>query len=195
MTIRTKTYIAFNADPKTGDMNYYNLMKAWKERNEINFDFEDAHDLNNLRDGSQESTIKAKLKERMKAAKLLVLIVGSNTKYHFKYVRWEIEIAIEAGIPIIVCNTNDKRTIDTDLCPPILKDELSMHVPFKADILQYSIDNWPERHYRRKKEGVKSPRIWDDTVYIPLDAERERKQKAKAAALQRLSQKNTTYTF
>lgn len=193
MTARTKTYIAFNADPETGDMNYYNLMKAWKAKNEINFDFENAHDLNNLRDGSLEATIKAKLRERMNAAKLLVLLVGTNTKFHHKFVRWEVEIALEAGIPIVVCNINGKRTVDFNLCPAILHDKLAIHVPFQADILQFAFNDWPNSHLSLKNTGVQEPRIYKDSVYIPLDAERERKEKAKLAALQALRTRSLFY--
>lgn len=186
MTLRTKTYIAFNADPGTGDMGSYNLMKAWKAHDDIQFEFENAHDLNNLRDGSQEATIKAKLKERMNAAKLLVLLVGTNTKYHHKFVRWEIEIALEAGIPIIVCNIGGKKVLDTDLCPSILHDELAIHVPFRSDILQYAFNNWPASHSSYKQAGTKGPYKYNDSVYVGLDAVREQKKKANFEVLKSL---------
>ncbi len=194
MTYRTKTYIAFNADPETGDMQSYNLMKAWKSRQDINFDFENAHDLNNLRDGSSEATIKAKLRERMNAAKLLVVLVGTNTKYHHKFVRWEIEIALEAGIPIIVCNINDKKHMDDDLCPAILKDALAMHVPFKADILQYAFDNWPQSHASYKADKKTGPYKYKDSVYAEFEEKRKQKEKARIAALQLLARRReSTY--
>lgn len=185
--MRTKTYIAFNADPETGDMNSYNLMKAWKAKDEINFDFNNAHDLNTVKDGTSEATIKAKLRERMNVAKLFVLLVGTNTKFHHKFVTWEIELALEAGIPIIVCNVNGKKGFDESLCPSVLKEQLAIHVPFRADILQYSFNNWPSRHATRKSEGVKEPRSWDDAVYAPLDKARADKEKARLEALKRLS--------
>ncbi|MFP5520765.1 MAG: TIR domain-containing protein [Bdellovibrionia bacterium] len=183
MTLRTKTYIAFNADPETGDMKSYNLMKAWKERAEINFDFENAHDLNTVKDGTSEATIKAKLRARMNTAKLFVLLVGTNTKYHHKFVTWEIELALEAGIPIIVCNINGKKEFDDELCPVVLRDQLAMHVPFRSDVLQYSFTNWPIRHTTRKSEGVKKPRNWDDSVYRQLDQVRADKELARQRRL------------
>lgn len=187
MTLRTNTYIAFNADPETGDMRSYNLMKAWKEKHEINFDFQNAHDLNTVREGTSEATIKAKLKQRMDTAKLFVLLVGTNTKYHHKFVTWEIELAIEAGIPIIVCNINGEKSHDDELCPTALKNQLAIHIPFRADVLQYTFTNWPSSHVSLRAEGIKSPRIWKESVYVPMDNLRAQKEKARMEALKRLS--------
>ena len=91
MAYANKTYVAFDAD---NDIRYYQLMKAWKSNSSVEFNFYDAHDLNNLRDSSSEETIKRKLADRMTNAKLLVLLVGDNTRYLYKFVRWEIEQAL-----------------------------------------------------------------------------------------------------
>lgn len=72
----------------------------WK----IDFDFYNAHDLNNLRDGSSEETIKTKLKERLKNTKQAIVLVGENTKNLYKFVRWEIDVAMSMDIPIIAVN-------------------------------------------------------------------------------------------
>ena len=68
MAYKNKTYVCFDAD---SDIKYYNLMKAWKENDNIAFDFYNAHDINNLRDGSSEEQIKEKLRERYRTPKLL----------------------------------------------------------------------------------------------------------------------------
>jgi len=60
MAYRNKTYVCFDAD---NDIDYYKKMLKWKADDDIDFDFYDAHDLNNLRDDSQEETIKRKLRE------------------------------------------------------------------------------------------------------------------------------------
>ncbi|MBL7665826.1 MAG: TIR domain-containing protein [Bacteriovoracaceae bacterium] len=189
MPNRTEIYVAFNADPDTGDMECYNLMKAWNNNDNISFDFKNAHDLNNIREESHETTIKAKLRERMNATKILVLLVGTSTKFHHKYVRWEVEIALEAGIPIIVCNVSGTRKMDKDLCPAILKNKLAIHIPFQLDIFQYALDNWPALHTKYKSEGKSEPHNYTNVVYDPLDKERERKAKARKAALESLINK------
>ena len=42
MAYRNKTYVAFDGD---NDMRYYQLMKAWKQKDSTSFNFHDAHDI------------------------------------------------------------------------------------------------------------------------------------------------------
>ena len=175
MAYRNKTYVVFNADPERdqvgdikGDMTHYRTMQMWKENNHIEFDFHDAHELNNLRDGSSEETIKRKLRERLSNAKLLVVLVGKYTRFQHKFVRWEIEIALKDGIPIVVSNINGKRKYYDERCPAILDNELAIHIPFKAKILQYAFDNWPASHEKRKAKDDKFPVYYLDSVYEKL---------------------------
>ena len=106
MAYRNKTYIAFDGDK---DIHYYYLMKAWKHSNRLDFNFYDAHDLNTARDSSTEETIKRRLRERMANAKCLLLLIGESTRYLNKFVRWEIELAINSDIPIIAVNINGQK--------------------------------------------------------------------------------------
>jgi hypothetical protein len=115
MAYTNKTYVCFDADT---DIHYYRLMTTWKEHEKIEFNFFNAHEINNLRDGSSEATIKAKLCERLNNTKMLVILIGKNTAKLYKYVRWEIEYVIEKDIPIVAVNLNGKRKQD-DLCPPL----------------------------------------------------------------------------
>ena len=149
MAYKNKTYVCFDAD---SDMRYYNMMKAWKENENIAFDFHNAHNLNNLRPGSSEETIKRKLIERLQNPKMFIVLVGEHTKYLYKFVRWEIEYAIEKDIPIIVVNLNGQKRINYHLCPPILRDKLSIHVPFKQKIIDYALNNWGEQHKQTKEK-------------------------------------------
>jgi hypothetical protein len=63
MAYRNKTYICFDGDT---DMNYYRLMQAWKDNENHDFNFHNAHDLNTSRDSSQEESIKRQLRDRPK---------------------------------------------------------------------------------------------------------------------------------
>lgn len=116
MSYKNKTYIAFDAGT---DIHIYRLMTAWKENEKIDFNFHNAHDLNNLRDSSSEEQIKRKLKERLLNTKQVIVLVGENTKNLYKFVRWEIEVAIDLKLPIIAVNL-DKNNDSTDKTPPIL---------------------------------------------------------------------------
>jgi len=165
MAYRNKTYVCFDAD---ADMRYYNLMRAWKENDNIAFNFHNAHDLNNLRGGSSEDTIKRKLRERLANTKVFIVLVGEKTRYLYKFVRWEIEYAIENNIPIIVSNLNNKRGIDYKLCPPILKDELVIHISYGQKIINFALNKWPTSYAKRKTNGDTGPYYYEDTIYNKL---------------------------
>lgn len=164
MAYANKTYVCFDADT---DIHYYRLMQAWKENDRFAFNFHNAHEINSLRDGSSEATIKAKLRERLKNTKVLIVLIGKNTKNLYKYVRWEIEYAQENDIPIIAVNLNGKKVQDNELCPPILKNDLAIHVPFGHKIINYALNHWPASHakYKGDKEGAYK---YKDSVYKDL---------------------------
>ena len=132
-------------------------MKAWKANDNIDFNFYNAHDLNNLVDTSSEESIKRKLRERHKNAKLFVVLVGEKTKNHRKFVRWEMEQALKLGLPIVAVNLNKINGIDKDLCPAIIRDELVLHIPFKQSVKTRAIDNWPDEFKSLKAKGKSGP--------------------------------------
>jgi len=153
MSYKNKTYIIFDAN---NDMKHYRLMTAWKKNDKIDFNFHDAHDLNNLRDGSSEETIKRKLRERMNNTKQVVVLVGDSTKDLYKYVRWEIGIAINMDIPIIAVNLNklNQAHINT---PPILKNNAYfVSVPFELKKVKYALNNFPKYYYENKSKAPSS---------------------------------------
>jgi hypothetical protein len=134
-------YVAFDGD---NDKWAYGFMKGWKTNQRVDFDFEDAHDLNEMTSRAQnEQYVKAMLKERMKGSDALVVIVGESTKYLYKFVRWEIELALELDLPIIVANVNNKTVMDTERCPAILRDACAIHVPFKKEAIKYALEEFP----------------------------------------------------
>ncbi len=165
MAYVNKTYVAFDAD---NDIHYYRLMQAWKKNDNTTFNFYDAHDLNSLLSWSSEETIKAKLSQRLQNTKVFVLLVGSNTKYLYKFVRWEIEQAIKRRIPIIVVNLNGKRSMDSTLCPPVVKGELAVHVSFNQKIVEHAINNWPGADASYRRDNKPGPYYYKESVYQNL---------------------------
>ena len=149
------------------DLNYYYLMKAWKQNDGILFNFYDVHEINNIRDKSEES-IKEGLMERFRNSKIFVLLIGEGTRYLHKYVRWEIEQAINRKLPCIVVNLNGSRNQDNERCSPIIIDKLAIHISFNAKILQYALENWPDFHYQKKEEGVESAYHYKKSTYQNL---------------------------
>jgi hypothetical protein len=51
-----------------------------------------------------ELTVKSALRQRMVNAKQGIVLVGEKTKNLYRFVRWEIELAIEKDLPIVVVN-------------------------------------------------------------------------------------------
>ena len=165
MAYRNKTYVCFDAD---NDIHYYRLMLAWKQNDNTDFQFYDAHDLNRLLPISSEDTIKRKLRERLLNTKIFIVLVGQSTQYLYKFVRWEMEQALGLNVPIIAVNLNGKRQRDDDRCPPIIRDELAVHVSFNARIVQHALENWETEYYDLKREGVSEARYYSPKIYQML---------------------------
>lgn len=164
MAYRNKVYVSMDAD---SDLHYYNLMKAWKQNDNSTFNFLDAHEINTILDKS-EASIKSGLQERFRSTKVFVLLVGTQTRYLYKYVRWEIEQAIKRDIPCIVVNLNGKRSLDSERCPALMREHLSLHISFNAKILQYALENWPSSFEKKMKEGDTGTYYYKDSVYEEL---------------------------
>ena len=164
MAYRNKTYVIFDAD---NDIKSYRLMQAWKANEHIDFDFYDAHDVNNLMQGSLEETIKRKLSERMANAKQAIVLVGQSTKNLYKFVRWEIERALAMDLPIVVVNLNQRRDFDNDLCPAILRDQPCVHVSFQPKIIMRALDDYAERFKAGEFDG-QGPLFYDSGEYQKL---------------------------
>ena len=164
MTYRNKTYVIFDGD---NDMWAYAYMKGWKQNENIDFNFFDAHDIRPLTDRAAEETVRDRLRERMSSAIQVLVLVGEHTKNLYKFVRWEIDLAMRKDLPVVVVNINGNRKHDSDLCPPILKDHYAVHVPFKMKIIQYALDNFPGEYDNRDRLAT-GPRYYTDSVYTEL---------------------------
>ena len=167
MTYRNKTYVCFDGD---NDIHYYWLMKAWRQNDGFSFNFFDAHALNTARDTSLPATIKRQLRERLLNSKVLVVLVGDKTRYLYRFVRWEMEQALTLNLPIVAVNLNGLRQMDPLRCPPIIREELAIHVSYGAAILEYALDDWLTRHYTLKRQGVSGPHYYRESVYSSLGA-------------------------
>ena len=97
----------------------------------------------------------------------MILLVGKHTKHLFRFVRWELEVALELGLPIIAVNLNNKRGYDSDLCPPILSDKYVVHISFKMAIIKYALDNFPGEFATRDK-SQSGNRLYNEEVYKRL---------------------------
>ncbi|MEX2578426.1 MAG: TIR domain-containing protein [Verrucomicrobiales bacterium] len=164
MSYRNKTYVIFDGDE---DMWAYSYMKGWKQNERIDFNFFDAHDLKPITDRADENTVKRSLRARLSNTKQAIVIIGEKTKNLFRFVRWEMETCQKIDIPIVAVNLNGLREQDPDRCPPVIRDEYAVHIPFKLRIIQYALDQFP-REYSNRDPSATGPRFYNHSVYQKL---------------------------
>jgi hypothetical protein len=165
MAYRNKVYVCFDGDT---DIHYYRLMQAWHQNDNSPFSLANAHDLNYARDSSLESSIKAQLRQRLLATKVFVVLIGENTRYLYKFVRWEMEQALDLNLPIVGVNLNGLRQQDSTRCPPVIRNELAVYVSYNVAILQYALEHWPESHLQLRTQAKSGPFYYPQSIYSGL---------------------------
>ncbi len=169
MSYRNKTYVAFASE----NISYYRMMEAWRDNDNIDFDFYDAHDLYISRDTSKPETIKKNLQERMKNAKQVVLLGSADAKRKggdgVSFLAHEIDLIIEFDLPTVVSNIKNTkdRKVDRALIPDPLLDAKyhTMSVTFQPSIIMYALDHYPSDFSKHEKSG---PYNYKDSVYESL---------------------------
>ena len=131
------TFVGFSST----DINYYWLMRAWKENNKIDFDFKDCQLQDDI-DSEDEDYIKSKCRKRILMASKFIMLIGEDTRHKYKYVRWEAEVAIEKGCTIIGTNLDGSRRLNEITCPPVIRDIGAIFIPFSPAIIKYAIENY-----------------------------------------------------
>jgi hypothetical protein len=143
------------------DFCYYNILKAWKG-SDSSFPFNNAHDTTyNVRDNSDwESTLKPRLRERLRNSKNIILFLSDNT-LNSSALREEIDYGINSlELPVIVIYPDLKSKDDllnngkTDLNNtvkslwnklPIFRDSKSkvpvLHIPMNKETIQMALNN------------------------------------------------------
>jgi hypothetical protein len=165
MAYRNGTYVAFHANgtniPGKSDIDYYNLMRAWKAHPDDEFTMSNSHEKAwAVRDSSKMATLRASLLERLRNSKNMVLIIGDTTIRDDDWVPFEIENAVDSyKIPIIAAYTGFSIPIRNPISlkgkwPSALASRIAngtasvIHIPFKKAplldaITQFSHNNLP----------------------------------------------------
>ncbi|QJY32093.1 hypothetical protein HND92_03235 [Diaphorobacter sp. JS3050] len=171
-------YVAEPFDPSalganaTKDFQYYNLLRAWKGA-DSSFPFNDSHDKTyNVRDGSDwESTLKPRLRERLRNSKNIVLFLSSITA-NSRALREEIDYGInDQGLPVIVIypEYDSKESLLTNGALkqsvknlwdklPIFRDSMeavpTLHVPMKKELIKSALQNDGFMVGSKKEPGI-----------------------------------------
>jgi len=158
------TYVIFNEE---NDLWAYEKMKGYVTNDKIDFSFYDAHDIKSLVQTESEESIKKQVGKRLAKASQAIVIIGDNDKNFSQFFRWEIEVVLKRDLPIIAINLNNKRRIDNDRCPSILKDKYVVHVPLEMKIIKYALENFPEEYFASASH-LEGPRYYNDDIYHQL---------------------------
>jgi hypothetical protein len=165
MAYKDKVYVCFDGE---NDVRHFQLMKNWEQNDKTPFSFLNAQEFKRSYETIVAATTKRKLREKLITSDVFVVLIGQQTKYLYRVERWEMELALELGRPIIGINLNGLRNLDNELCPPILRDKLVLYISFNAEILQYALENWPESFEKNKSAGSVGPFYYKDPVYGSL---------------------------
>lgn len=168
MAYRNKTYVAFASE----DILLYRLMEAWRDNDNIDFDFFDAHDLCISRDTSQRETIKKNLRNRMKNAKQVILIGSPDAKRKggddYSFLAHEIDLIMEFDLLVVVANKGGGRTIKREFIPePLLNaDYYTISVSLQPAIIKYALDGYVPAFHKKTRTG---PHYYKEEIYTKLE--------------------------
>ncbi|MFC6153260.1 TIR domain-containing protein [Nocardioides yefusunii] len=167
MSYRNKTYVAFASE----NIHLYRLMEAWRENDNIDFDFYDAHDLFVSRDTSKPETIKRNLRERMKNAKQVVLIGTHEAKKKGgdgnSFLAYEVAVMMEFNLPVVIANHDGDKNVDKNFIPsPLLNvDYYTLSVAFSPKIIKFALDNYAVFYPSSANTG---PHYYEQKIYDRL---------------------------
>ncbi len=140
-----RTFVGFSST----DIHYYRLMLAWKENEHIDFNFTNCQ-LSQEVHSENEAYVKRKCRERIDMAGTFAVLIGKDTRSKHKYVRWEMEVALEKNCRIIGINLDGARQVVPETCPPIIRNIGAIFVPFSPKIVAYALENYtmhPNKDY------------------------------------------------
>lgn len=182
MAYRNGNYTAFYvAEPAsestlqanaTKDFVFYNLLRAWKGK-DFSFPFNDSHNKNyNVRDSSDwESTLKPRLRERLRNSKNIILFLSEITTSS-RALREEIDYGInDQELPIIVIYpeyaTKESLLLNGSLKQavknlwgnlPVFRDSMSkvptLHVPMDKELIKKSLQDSDFTVGSKKAPGI-----------------------------------------
>lgn len=165
MAFPRKTYVCFDAD---NDTDSFLEMKSWRDGERPVINIHNNHTVNTLDDGASPGAGRRRLREHLAGTRVLIVLIGKHTESLYKYVRWEIEYAVEHGLPVIAVNLNDARRLDPQLCPSVLKDELALHIAFGREIIDFALYEWPDTHASLVEQGESGDFFYKNHVYRNL---------------------------
>lgn len=169
MAYRNQTYVAFASE----DLHAYNMMRAWKANENIEFDFHNAHDKNIALDTSKPETIKTRLRERLQNTKQAVLLASENARFKAadkdSFLAYEITLLLAYKIPVVIANLDGSRSLVTANTPRALlgTNQTMIVTSFQPKIIQYALDDFVEKFRKGEYEEPQTLR-YTEALYAKL---------------------------
>lgn len=158
MANRTGTYVAFDGlgetDPSKSDFKYYATIQAWCANCNIEFNITNSHEKTYaVRDTSLKATLFARIQERLRVSKNMLVILTKDTRYTGSVLSYEIEQAIDNyQIPLTIAYPGYSSILNvdalSDLWPKALADRIdrsetqAIHIAFKKDCILDAISQF-----------------------------------------------------
>lgn len=156
---RTGTYVAFDglgyADPSKSDFRYYAMLQAWNANKSIDFKITNSHEKTYaVRDSSKKATLYARIQERLRVSKNMLVVISKDTRKSGSVLSYEIEQAIDVyKIPLIIAYPDFSAIwgVDSDLSamwPTALSSRIdgvgveAIHIAFKKEPILDSIERF-----------------------------------------------------
>lgn len=152
MANRTGTYVAFDGlgqtDPTKSDFRYYSTIQAWAASKVDDFKYVNSHEKTDaVRDTSKRATLEARIQERLRASKNMLVILSSDTRKSGSMLSYEIEQAIDCyDLPLIVTYVDYQVILQPNRLSGYWPNALSsrignaqgsmIHIPFAKDPIQ-----------------------------------------------------------
>jgi len=168
MAYNGKIYVIYDS---VANANAYKKMKEFKQSEGSEFNLFDGTKYLKSLDKVSDDELKAAMYENMDSADVVVILLSKNVKSMRKFIKWQIEHAVSEKKPLLSMNCNHLRSLDYDVTPTILKNKLSLFLPFDEKALELALANWPASFEEHVKNGENSPVRYDMNVYYELFAE------------------------
>ncbi|MGO4699542.1 TIR domain-containing protein [Paenibacillus sp. 2TAB26] len=155
MANRTGTYVAFDGlgekDPTKSDFRYYSTIQAWSANKNIKFSLTNSHEKTDaVRDTSKRTTLYARIQERLKSSKNMLVILTKKTRFTGSVLSYEIEQAIDTyKIPLIIAYPEFSSILNveshSDIWPKALAERINntgveaIHIAFAKDCIMDAI--------------------------------------------------------
>ena len=128
-----RTFVSFSSS----DKGRYDLMRAWKAHEHIDFNFADFQ-LDEAINSQRPSYIKSVCAAKIRRADTFVLLIGNDTYTKTVFVKDEVECAVEKGCRMIGVNLNNCRVRD-HMCPAFFANVGALFVPFSSRIISEAL--------------------------------------------------------